>query len=244
MSVINIEDCGEGVHAIVFDRPDSPHNFMNREVVDELHEAVTNLAADAGVKGVVIASAKKSFLVGGDLKELQALKGPADAASIIETVQSCMRDMELAPKPFVAAINGLALGGGLEIALACTYRSAADDPRLKLGLPEVALGLIPGAGGTQRLPRLVGLAAALPIMVEDRQVTAAKAQEIGLIDLIVPADELMDHAKGVILSNTAPADQPWDRGGFSLPGPSLRSPEGEEIMAAMWAKIRRRKPGL
>ena len=244
MSVINIEDCGEGVHAIVFDRPDSPHNFMNREVVDELHEAVRNLAADAGVKGVVIASAKKSFLVGGDLKELQALKGPADAASIIETVQSCMRDMELAPKPFVAAINGLALGGGLEIALACTYRIATDDPRLKLGLPEVSLGLIPGAGGTQRLPRLVGLAAALPIMIEDRHVTAAKAHEIGLIDLIVPADELMDRAKEAILSNAAPTDQPWDRDGHSLPGPSLRSPEGEEILAAMWAKIRRRKPGL
>ena len=133
--------------------------------VKELHRAVRGLAGDHEVKGVVIASAKKSFLVGGDLRELQALKTSEDAATIIADVQSCLREIELVPKPFVAAINGLALGGGLEIALACTYRIAADDPRLKLGLSEVSLGLMPGAGGTQRLPRLIGLAAALPIFL-------------------------------------------------------------------------------
>jgi len=244
MPVIKIEDYGDGVHGIVFDRPDSPHNFMNSEVVQELHAAVRRLAADDGVKGVVIASAKKSFLVGGDLKELQALKTPGDAAAIIADVQSCMRDMERAPKPFVAAVNGLALGGGLEVALACTYRIAADDPRLKLGLPEVSLGLIPGAGGTQRLPRLVGLPAALPILVEDRHVTAAKALEIGLLDQIVPADDLAGQAKEAILSNTAPPDQPWDRDGFVWPGPSPASREGRDVLNAMWAKIRRLRPGL
>lgn len=244
MPVIRIEDYGDGVLGIVFDRPDSPHNFMNSEVVRELHAAVRQLAADDGVKGVVIASAKKSFLVGGDLKELQALKTPGDAAAIIADVQSCMRDMERAPKPFVAAVNGLALGGGLEVALACTYRIAADDPRLRLGLPEVSLGLIPGAGGTQRLPRLVGLAAALPILVEDRRVTAAKALEIGLLDQIVPADDLTGQAKEAILSNTAPPDQPWDREGFEQPDPPPASREGQDVLDAMWAKIRRLKPGL
>ena len=244
MSVIKIEDYGDGVRAIVFDRPDSPHNFMNSEVVKELHRAVRGLATDEEVKGVVIASAKKSFLVGGDLRELQALKTSEDAATIIADVQSCMREIERVPKPFVAAINGLALGGGLEIALACTYRIAADDPRLKLGLPEVSLGLMPGAGGTQRLPRLIGLAAALPIMVENQQITAVKAKEIGLIDEIVPLNDLIQHAKKSILSGTAPSYQPWDREGFTLPGPLPDSPEGQAVLTEMWSKIRRRKMGL
>ena len=242
--MIRIEDQGDGVRTILFDRPDSPHNFMNQEVVERLHSMVRDLVADDTVKGVVMASAKKSFLVGGDLKELQALKTPSDAAAIIEGVQICMRDIELAPKPFVAAINGLALGGGLEIALSCTYRIAADDPRLKLGLPEVSLGLIPGAGGTQRLPRLIGLAAALSIMVEDRQVTAARALEIGLVDEILPEADLLASAKDRILSGAAPADQPWDREGFVPPGPAPESKEGQDVLNGMWTKIRRKKPGL
>jgi len=244
MGVINIEDYGDGVRAIVLDRPDSPHNFMNSEVVQELHDAVRQLAADEDVVGVVVASAKKSFLVGGDLKELKALKTPEDAAAVIAEVQACMRDMERAPKPFVAAINGLVLGGGLEIALACTYRIVAEDPKLKLGLPEVSLGLIPGAGGTQRLPRLVGLAAALPIIVEDRQVTGAKALEIGLVDEAVSADTLIEQAKQAILSGMAPATQPWDREGFEIPGAALESNDGKDILSGMWQKVRRKKPGL
>ena len=244
MSVIRIEYYGDGVQAIVFDRQDSPHNFMNSQVVQELHQAVRVLAADDEVKGVVIVSAKESFLVGGDLRELQGLKTPADAAAIIRDVQSCMREIELAPKPFVAAINGLALGGGLEIALACTYRIAADDPRLKLGLPEVSLGLIPGAGGTQRLPRLIGLAAALPIMIENQQINAEKAQEIGLIDEIVPPGDLIEQAKRSIMLGTAPSDQPWDREGFILPSPSPNSGEGQDVLTAMWSKIGNRRKGL
>ena len=196
MAVIRIEDYGEGIQAIVFDRPGSPHNFMDMEVVAELHEVIRSLAADEKVRGIVIASAKKSFVVGGDLNELKALNTPEEAARSIKMVQSCLRDLELVPKPVVAAINGLALGGGLEVALACNYRIVAEDPRLKLGLPEVSLGLIPGAGGTQRLPRLIGLAAALPILLEDRQVTGARALEIGLVDEIVSRERAQDKVEG------------------------------------------------
>ena len=244
MTVIRIDDYGEGIQAIVFDRPDSLHNFMDLEVVAELHDAVRSLSADHTVKGIVIASAKKSFVVGGDLNELKALKTPEEAARSIKTVQSCLRDLELAPKPVVAAINGLALGGGLEVALACNYRIVAEDPRLKLGLPEVSLGLIPGAGGTQRLPRLIGLAAALPILLEDRQVTGGRALEIGLVDEIVPASELKIKAKEAILSSLALPGQPWEGDGFVMPGVSLASDEGQEILASCWAKVRLRKPGL
>ena len=242
--MIRLDDLGDGVKALIFDRPDAPHNFMNEEVIERLHNYVRELSADDQTKGVIIASAKKSFLVGGDLKELQALKSTADAAALIKDVQVCMRDIEKSPKPFVAAINGLALGGGLEMALSCTYRIVADDPRLKLGLPEVSLGLIPGAGGTQRLPRLVGLAAALPIMVEDRQVTAQKAFEIGLVDEVVPETDLLTAAKDRILSGKAPQTQPWDQDGFKLPDPTPESDEGKKIIAGMWSKIRRKKPGL
>ena len=244
MAVIRIEDYGEGIQAIVFDRPGSPHNFMDMEVVAELHEVIRSLAADEKVRGIVIASAKKSFVVGGDLKELKALNTPEEAARSIKIVQSCLRDLELVPKPVVAAINGLALGGGLEVALACNYRIVAEDPRLKLGLPEVSLGLIPGAGGTQRLPRLIGLAAALPILLEDRQVTGARALEIGLVDEIVSASELKTRSKEAILSSMALPRQPWEGEGFVMPGASLTSDEGQEILATYWVKARRRKPGL
>ena len=111
--MFHLDDLGGGVKAIVFDRPDSPHNFMNEDIVAQLHDLVRQTSSDDQVKGVILASNKASFVVGGDLKELQALKTPEDAAAIIAGVQACMRDMELAPKPFVAAINGLALGGGL-----------------------------------------------------------------------------------------------------------------------------------
>ena len=244
MTVIRIDDYGEGIQAIVFDRPGSPHNFMDLEVVAELHDAIRNLSTDDKVKGIVIASAKKSFVVGGDLKELQALSTPEEAVQSIKIVQSCLRDLELVPKPVVAAINGLALGGGLEVALACNYRIAVKDPRLKLGLPEVSLGLIPGAGGTQRLPRLIGLAAAIPILLEDRQVTGGRALEIGLVDEIVSASELKIRSKEAILSNLALPKQPWEGDGFFMPGASLTSDEGQEILATYWAKVRRRKPGL
>ena len=244
MTVIRIDDYGEGIQAIVFDRPGAPHNFMDMEVVAELHEVIRSLAADEKVRGIIIASAKKSFVVGGDLKELKALNTPEEAARSIKTVQSCLRDLELAPKPVVAAINGLALGGGLEVALACNYRIVAEDPRLKLGLPEVSLGLIPGAGGTQRLPRLIGLAAALPILLEDRQVTGGRALEIGLVDEIVPASDLKIKAKEAILSSLALPEQLWEGDGYVMPGASLTSDEGQEILATYWVKARRRKPGL
>jgi len=205
---------------------------------------VRQTSSDDQVKGVILASNKASFVVGGDLKELQALKTPEDAAAIIAGVQACMRDMELAPKPFVAAINGLALGGGLELALACSYRIAADDPRLMVGLPEVSLGLIPGAGGTQRLPRLIGLAAALPIMIEDKQVSGEQAEKIGLVDERVAADQLRETAKQRILDGTASSSQPWDQDGFKRPDPQINSVEGKQVIDSMLAKIGRKKPGL
>ena len=242
--MFKLDNLGDGVKAIVFDRPDSPHNFMNEDIVAQLHDLVRHTSSDDQVKGVILASNKASFVVGGDLKELQALKTPEDAAAIIAGVQACMRDMELAPKPFVAAINGLALGGGLELALACSYRIAADDPRLTVGLPEVSLGLIPGAGGTQRLPRLVGLAAALPIMIEDKQVLGEQAEKMGLVDERVPADNLRETAKQRILDSTASSSQPWDQDGFKRPDPQLSSDDGKQIIDGMLAKIGRKKPGL
>ncbi|MDP6926048.1 MAG: 3-hydroxyacyl-CoA dehydrogenase NAD-binding domain-containing protein, partial [Rhodospirillales bacterium] len=242
--MFHLDDLGGGVKAIVFDRPNSPHNFMNEDIVAQLHDLVRQTSSDDQVKGVILASNKASFVVGGDLKELQALKTPEDAAAIIAGVQACMRDMELAPKPFVAAINGLALGGGLELALACSYRIAADDPRLMVGLPEVSLGLIPGAGGTQRLPRLIGLAAALPIMIEDKQVSGEQAEKIGLVDERVAADQLRETAKQRILDGTASSSQPWDQDGFKRPDPQINSVKGKQVIDSMLAKIGRKKPGL
>jgi enoyl-CoA hydratase/carnithine racemase len=144
------------------------------------------LAGDAAVKGVVITSAKNSFIAGADLKELVGVfdSGMSDGDEIYDFARSftlLFRKLETCGKPLVAAINGTALGGGLELCLACHHRVAIDDPKAKLGLPEVQVGLLPGAGGTQRLPRLIGIEKALPLMAEGTHLDPAKAHALGIV---------------------------------------------------------------
>jgi 3-hydroxyacyl-CoA dehydrogenase/enoyl-CoA hydratase/3-hydroxybutyryl-CoA epimerase len=135
-----------------------------------------------------------------------------------------LREIETAGKPFVAAINGSALGGGYEICLACHYRLAADNPKTQIGLPEVTLGLLPGAGGTQRLPRMIGLKNALPMLMEGRKVGVAKAGEIGLVDEIVAAGELMSRAKQwLLVDGAANVVKPWDKKVSGFPAAPCRA---------------------
>lgn len=242
--MIKREDLGDGVVALVFDRPDSDVNYLDMTAVALFDSLVAEGVDDPAVIGVVIASAKKTFVAGGDLKELQAVKTIEQAEAMVAAVQATLRRMETAPKPFVAAVNGLALGGGLELALACTYRLGSDDEQLALGLPEVTLGLMPGAGGTQRLPRIVGIEAALPMLLEGRQISGEAAQESGLLNERVAPDALLSVAKQRILSAAAPVDQPWDREVFVMPAPALDSEEAKILLEAAQAKIDRRKAGL
>ena len=164
--MIKTENLGDDIIGIILDRPNSSHNFQDEKAISEFYNLLKEIEKNNNVKGVVIYSAKKSFLVGGDLDELRKAKLPAQVMKITVKVNEAFRFMENSKIPFVAAINGLALGGGLELALACNYRIGALDNTLKLGLPEVTLGLMPGGGGTQRLPRLIGYTNSLPILMK------------------------------------------------------------------------------
>ena len=208
--MIKTENLGDDVIGIILDRPNSSHNFQDEKAISEFYNLLKEIEKKNNVKGVVIYSAKKSFLVGGDLDELRKAKLPAQVMKITVKVNEAFRFMENSKIPFVAAINGLALGGGLELALACNYRIGALDNTLKLGLPEVTLGLMPGGGGTQRLPRLIGYTNSLPILMKGAPITAEEAENIGLLDECVPKEKLLKLAKNRILEGKVSSNQLWD----------------------------------
>ena len=164
-------------------------NALNNETIAELENAVRALTADDGVRVVVLTGAgDKAFIAGADIRELAVLN-PVTAQALAERGHALCRAVERMGKPVIAAINGYALGGGCELAMACTLRLAAETA--KLGQPEIGLGLLPGYGGTQRLPRLVGAGRALEIMLTGSPIDAQEAWRIGLVNRVLPRDELL-----------------------------------------------------
>jgi enoyl-CoA hydratase/carnithine racemase len=185
--VVRSDKRDDGVAVLRIDRP--PLNALSRALLDELSAAARELAADSAVKAVVVAGGAKAFAAGADISEFG---GPAEARDVGKAFRAAFDSVAAIPRPVIAAINGVALGGGLELALACDLRIAADNARV--GQPEILLGIIPGAGATQRLPRLVGPARAKELIWSGRQVKANEALAIGLVDRVVPAAELEDAA--------------------------------------------------
>jgi enoyl-CoA hydratase/carnithine racemase len=186
---VNLEVTGSGVGTIRLDRPKV--NALNRQVVLEIDKAVESAAADDNVRAVVVWGGDKVFAAGADIKEMAEFDS-VTMFRYIGTFQDVFTRLEQLPKPTVAAINGYALGGGCELALACDLRIAAEDAQL--GQPEIQLGVIPGAGGTQRLPRLVGVGAAKDIIYSGRFVGADEARDIGLVNRVVPAGDVYAEA--------------------------------------------------
>jgi enoyl-CoA hydratase len=177
----------DGVVVLRIDRP--PMNALSLAVLHELEEASAGLAADPAVKAVVVAGGERAFAAGFEISEF----GDTDRARLVtDRFRAALDALATIPRPVIAAVNGFALGGGLEVAMACDLRIAGDNARV--GQPEILLGLIPGAGGTQRLPRLVGSARAKELVWSGRQVRADEAERIGLVDRVVPAAELHDAA--------------------------------------------------
>ncbi|HUG97555.1 MAG TPA: 3-hydroxyacyl-CoA dehydrogenase NAD-binding domain-containing protein [Gammaproteobacteria bacterium] len=212
----------DGVALLVIDIPGRPMNVLTPEFMSELDEVIGALAGDAAVKGVVITSAKDSFIVGADLKDLVGvfanMQDPQEIYGFARSFTLLFRKLETCGKPLVAAINGTALGGGLELCLACHHRVALNNPKAKIGLPEVQVGLLPGAGGTQRLPRMIGSEKALMLMVEGTHLDPAKAHETGFIEELADTPEdMIAKARAWILDNGDPV-QPWDKKGFRFPG--------------------------
>ena len=227
----------DGVATLTWDLPDRPVNVLSMESRLKFVSLIETALADPAVRGILITSAKNEFIAGADLTLLQTFRG-APAAEIIgkmNALRDVLRKMETAGKPVVAAINGTALGGGLEICLACHRRIAADRPDAQFGLPEVGLGLLPGAGGTQRLPRLVGIKAALPLLLEGKRLSAGQARDLGIIDELVPAERLIAAARAWLLSDPG-ATQPWERSGFVPPGGSATTAENQRRFMAQSAK--------
>ena len=185
----------DGAVAVVTVNRPQVLNALNSATIDDLRRALLHLKHDPDVRAVVITGAgEKSFVAGADIKEL-AVHTPSQGKEHALRGQHVFDLIENLGKPVIAAINGFALGGGCELAMACTLRIAADTARM--GQPEIALGLIPGYGGTQRLARLVGKGTALELLLTGKQITAAEALEIGLINRVVPAANLLSDAKAV-----------------------------------------------
>ena len=189
-------EVADGVATVWFDVPGEPVNTLSQETGAELQALVEELGRDAAVRAMVLASGKPDgFVAGAKLEMLRQVRTAAEAEALSRDAQAAFDRLERLAKPVVAAIHGACLGGGLELALACHWRMASDDRKTQLGLPEVQLGLIPGAGGTQRLPRLIGIAAALDLVLAGKSLRARKALKLGLVDEVVPPPILLATAR-------------------------------------------------
>ena len=211
----------DGIALATLDVQGRPMNVITPDFMTEMKAFIERLRTDASIKGAVITSAKADFMAGADLKWLLAAHaGIHDARTAMAfawPLNEVYRALETCGKPVAAAINGTALGGGLELALACHYRVAADNPATRIGLPEVLVGLLPGAGGTQRLPRVIGVADALRLMVEGTHLGVQEALDKKIVHKVVPAADLVAAARQWILEGGS-AVQPWDGKGFKVPG--------------------------
>jgi len=242
----------DGLAVITWDMPGRSMNVMNDASLGEFAATVDGALSDSETKGVVVTSGKPAFIAGADLEWLEALMASGETEDVrirslfdrFMDLHRLFRRIETAKKPFVAAINGTALGGGFEICLACHRRISTDDQRALLGLPEAKVGLFPGIGGTQRYLRMLGALGALPLLLEGTSLSPAQALARGLIDEVAPVTELLARAKDWICS--APADalvKPWDKPGFVVPGADPRTLTGVQAFSAANAMQRAKTCG-
>lgn len=211
-------DVAAGIATITLDARDASVNTVSPAWIEDMVAAIERVAADETVTGLIITSAKPSFMAGADLKYIldhASGLGPAEAFAFSQRATRMHRLLETCGKPVVAAMNGYALGGGYELALACTRRILADEPGAVVGLPEVTVGLLPGSGGTQRLSRMIGVECAMEVLLEGRSFKPAAALAMGLVDAVVPSDRLLDEARAWLRGNPD-AVRPWDVKGFRI----------------------------
>jgi 3-hydroxyacyl-CoA dehydrogenase/enoyl-CoA hydratase/3-hydroxybutyryl-CoA epimerase len=246
------ETDADGIALVTWDIPGRSMNVLDPTSVDELEAIVKQTTEDAAIKGVVITSAKEAFCAGADLSMLESMshtyakmlkeQGEVAANQMLfdqsRRFSLVFRSIETSGKPWVAAINGLALGGGFELTLSCHYRVASDNPKTRLGLPEIKVGLFPGAGGTQRVPRIVQPQDAMQLLLKGDAIKLDKAKALNLIHAIVPAADMIKAAKDWIKGG-GKAVAPWDEKGFKLPGGPIYSKAGMMMFPAGNAIYRR-----
>src|SRR5438067_4674094 len=204
-----VETDADGIVLVTWDTPGRSMNVLDETSVSELEEIVKQTSADAAVKGVVITSGKEALCAGADLSMLEGMnrqyaaelktKGEVAANQMLfeqsRRFSQVFRNIETSGKPWVAAINGLALGGGFELTLSCHYRVASENPKTRLGLPEIKVGLFPGGGGTQRLPRMLQPQDAMQMLLNGEQINLDKARAQNIVGVVVPAADLIRTAK-------------------------------------------------
>jgi len=234
-----LETDADGIALVTWDIPGRSMNVLDETTITELEAIVKQTSTDAAVKGVVITSGKEAFSAGADLSMLEGMnhkymellqaKGEVAANQMLfeqsRGMSQVFRSIETSGKPWVAAINGLALGGGFELTLSCHYRVASENPKTRLGLPEIKVGLFPGGGGTQRVPRIVPPQDAMTLLLKGEAVNIAKAKALNLVHAVVPVADLIKAAKDWIKGG-GKAVAPWDEKGFKLPGGPVFSKAG------------------
>jgi 3-hydroxyacyl-CoA dehydrogenase/enoyl-CoA hydratase/3-hydroxybutyryl-CoA epimerase len=238
----------DGIVTLTLDDPTGGANVMNEHYKESMHKAVERLIAEKdSITGVVITSAKKTFFAGGDLKSIIAItpEHAGEAFTEVEEIKADLRKLETLGVPVVAAINGAALGGGLEIALACHRRIAADVKGSAIGLPEVSLGLLPGGGGVTRTVRMMGIQNAfVNVLSQGTRFNPKKAKDTGLVDeLVGSVEELVPAAKAWIKANPEAHTQPWDAQGYKMPGGTPASPALAAILPSFPSLLRKQIKG-
>jgi 3-hydroxyacyl-CoA dehydrogenase/enoyl-CoA hydratase/3-hydroxybutyryl-CoA epimerase len=250
-----LETDAEGIALVTWDMPDRSMNVFTEAVMDELEAIVDRVTADSAIKGAVVTSGKDNFSGGADLTMLQRMLGqfhkekagdPEKAVRLLfdnaGRMSRLFRKLETCGKPWVSAINGICMGGAFELSLACHGRVAADAGGVKMALPEVKVGLFPGAGGTQRVPRLTDQQQALQMLTSGQNLSPKKAKQMGLIHEIVEPAQLVEAARAMIRNGLRPV-QPWDEKGFKLPGGAIYSAAGANLWPPAIAILRRETYG-
>ncbi|MER9656408.1 3-hydroxyacyl-CoA dehydrogenase NAD-binding domain-containing protein [Mesorhizobium sp. M0152] len=250
-----VDTDADGIALVTWDMPDRSMNVFTEEVMTEFDKIIDQVVADAWIKGAVITSGKDSFSGGADLTMLQKMltvfarekaKDPEKAARLLFDNAGRMgglwRKLETSGKPWVSAINGTCMGGAFELSLACHGRVAADSDKVKMALPEVKVGIFPGAGGTQRVPRLTDQQQALQMLTSGQTLSPKKAKSMGLIHEIAEPAKLIETAKAMIRNGLKPV-APWDEKGFKLPGGPIYSVAGANLWPPAIAILRRETHG-
>ncbi|WP_454882563.1 3-hydroxyacyl-CoA dehydrogenase NAD-binding domain-containing protein [Sphingomonas oryzagri] len=219
MRHLKLETAADGFATLILDNADESMNVVSDAFIADMEEATKAIAADESIKGVILTSAKKAFMAGADLKQLVQGYGTLskkEAFAFSQRATAMHRAIEQSGKPWVAAINGLALGGGFELALACHYSILVDDTKAVVGLPEVNVGLLPGSGGTVRLGLIAGAKIALDLLLSGRSVGPAEALKLKIVDEVAPADALIDRARAWLATSPDPVKR-WDVKGWMPP---------------------------